>query len=229
MSLTLREYYNIEGRNDRLIPEVDGAEKHRINTVLYLLGKTEIRFSSVLDVGCGDGVLCSIYKRDWAERVTGIDISSSRISYARDHFDKIDYFEGDIYSLPFKSNSFELVSCVEVLEHIEDPRKGLEELARVSASHILVTVPYRWPVRETRCIKCGEKFFIDGHLHSFDNNWFKQVAVPGLKLVRSLRYCTNLKHKSFQILPTFIQQFFVCSRWRKSGYLGVLFEKPGSG
>ena len=49
--------------------------------------------------------------------------------------------KGDIYKLPYKSNSFDLVVCTEVLEHLENPKKALRELIRVSGKYILLSVP----------------------------------------------------------------------------------------
>src|SRR6478672_10543584 len=43
------------------------------------------------------------------------------------------YLHGDAENLPFNDKQFDLVVCVEVLEHLRDPSAGLRELARVSS------------------------------------------------------------------------------------------------
>lgn len=49
---------------------------------------------------------------------------------------------GDLYALPFPDRSFDLVVCLEVLEHLEEPKDGLRELIRVSAGWLLLSVPH---------------------------------------------------------------------------------------
>jgi SAM-dependent methyltransferase len=46
-----------------------------------------------------------------------------------------------IYELPYKDNSFDLVICTEVLEHLDDPQKALQEMVRVSKKYLLLSVP----------------------------------------------------------------------------------------
>jgi SAM-dependent methyltransferase len=52
------------------------------------------------------------------------------------------YLHGDATRLPFRDGQFDLVVCVEVLEHLHDPAAGLRELARVSSRHLLLSVPH---------------------------------------------------------------------------------------
>jgi SAM-dependent methyltransferase len=53
-----------------------------------------------------------------------------------------DFFCMEITSLGFRSGSFELVLCLEVLEHVPDPLVALAELRRVSSRSCLISVPY---------------------------------------------------------------------------------------
>ena len=54
---------------------------------------------------------------------------------------KLTLKEGTIYALPYKDNSFDLIICSEVLEHLEHPDKALEELQRVSKKYVALSVP----------------------------------------------------------------------------------------
>jgi ubiquinone/menaquinone biosynthesis C-methylase UbiE len=49
-------------------------------------------------------------------------------------------------SLPFADDEFDLVSAIEVLEHLPDPEQALSDMARCAARHLLVSVPHepRW-------------------------------------------------------------------------------------
>lgn len=58
---------------------------------------------------------------------------------------------GSVYDLPFKDNEFEIVLCMVVMEHLEDPQKAILEMKRVlkSGGKILVSVPFMFPMHDT--------------------------------------------------------------------------------
>ena len=89
---------------------------------------------TLLDVGCGGGLLAEEFARLGC-RVTGIDPSDSSLQTARQHALEqglaIDYQCGLGDRLPFASDSFDVVTCCDVLEHIEDWDATIAEIARV--------------------------------------------------------------------------------------------------
>ena len=89
----------------------------------------------VLDVGCGGGFTCE-YMAQKGARVTGVDRSAASIETARRHARDsglpITYHAGSAERLPFADGRhFDVVTCVDVLEHVEDLPKVLSEIARV--------------------------------------------------------------------------------------------------
>lgn len=89
----------------------------------------------ILDVGCGSG----FFTRHVADvmpaaGVTGLDIDAPRIAYARSHSTKknIRFKLGDMASMPFADNSFDLVFCRFVLVHRKEATASLREMARVT-------------------------------------------------------------------------------------------------
>lgn len=56
-------------------------------------------------------------------------------------FPKVKIKHASIYEIPFPNNSFDLVICTEVLEHLETPSLAIEEVKRVSRRNILISVP----------------------------------------------------------------------------------------
>ena len=97
---------------------------------------------SVLDVACGTGV----WLHELAQRganVSGIDISSRAVETCRKHLPWADIREGVAESLPFDSDSIDLVTCLGSLEHFLDQRKALEEMRRVARPNakFLILVP----------------------------------------------------------------------------------------
>jgi len=88
---------------------------------------------SVLDAGCGGGILSEALARLGC-RVTGIDLSAASLSVARSHARgqglTIHYGQARIERLPFERACFDAVFCCDVLEHLDDHVPVIMELAR---------------------------------------------------------------------------------------------------
>jgi len=93
-------------------------------------GRTPLDGKTALDVGCGAGLLCEPLARLGA-KVTGVDASPEVIAVARQHASamglSIDYRAGDVQEL---KGQFDLVTSLEVIEHIAEPAAFLKALAR---------------------------------------------------------------------------------------------------
>ena len=105
---------------------------------------------SVLDAGCGEGFVTRyLAQQNPALRLTGMDLSPDAVAYAQTQFGELATFRtGSIYKLPFSDNSFDVVLCSEVLEHLDDTDRAIHELKRVARHHVLITVPrepyFKW-------------------------------------------------------------------------------------
>lgn len=98
--------------------------------------------TSILDVGCGEGFsLCKLSEYKIGEKLEGIDYSKEAISTGKKLFPGLLLKQGNVYNLPYKDNAFDLILCTEILEHLENPKKALQEILRVSKKYILVSVP----------------------------------------------------------------------------------------
>jgi len=170
-----KAYYGKEPEVSDLSPNVDKGEIHRCLAAWSVFPRG--RVESILDAGCGDGFFCHwIRGKTGARRVAGVDISQKRLERARSRYPGIDYLRGELPALPFKEGEFEVVTCIEVLEHQEDPAAAIKELARLARRFVVVTVPNRWPLRQTLCPHCLRTFPTDGHLHSFDEERLEALA-----------------------------------------------------
>ncbi len=97
---------------------------------------------SILDVGCGEGfTLNRLREKGIGKKLEGVEYSEAAIELGKKTYPEIKISQGSIYDLPYKDNSFDLVLCTEVLEHLEEPEKALRELVRVSKKYLAISVP----------------------------------------------------------------------------------------
>ena len=108
---------------------------HLLNPVRceFIAARAALSGRRVLDVGCGGGLLCESLTRAGAE-VTGIDLAPGMIEVARLHAAEsalaIDYRETSADELRRESPAaFDVVTCMEMLEHIPDPAAMMATLA----------------------------------------------------------------------------------------------------
>jgi 2-polyprenyl-3-methyl-5-hydroxy-6-metoxy-1,4-benzoquinol methylase len=99
--------------------------------------------SSILDVGCGEGVVTERLARLTNARTVGIDLATDflRSEWQARERGALSFQEGSAYDLAFADGSFDCVCALEVLEHLERPRDALAELVRVASRALVVSVP----------------------------------------------------------------------------------------
>jgi len=93
---------------------------------------------TVLDAGCGEGFVSG---RLGDRYLVGTDISGGVLGVARQNSPGVSLACSDIYHMPFRSNSFDLVMATEVLEHLDEPEKAMIEAARLTKRYCLFSVP----------------------------------------------------------------------------------------
>jgi len=97
---------------------------------------------SILDVGAGEGfTLEAIRLQKIAKKIEGIEYTDEAIALGKKLHPQVTIKKGNIYELPYKPNSFDMVLCTEVLEHLENPEQALKELKRVSKKYLILSVP----------------------------------------------------------------------------------------
>jgi hypothetical protein len=138
-------------------------EKERVADLMAML---PAQTGTAVDVGARDGFI-STALADRGVAVTALDLEQPAIGDPR-----ITCVKGDATALDFADDSFDLVFCAEVLEHIPSAllEKACAELARVARRHLLIGVPYKQDLRLDRstCSNCGNTNPPWGHVNRFD-------------------------------------------------------------
>jgi len=100
--------------------------------------------ASILDVGCGEGVLTAQWAdRPGVERIVGIDLEDPKLQaeWATRARPNLEYRMMLAENLPFADGEFDVATAIEVLEHVPDPEHTVAEMARCADRHLLVSVP----------------------------------------------------------------------------------------
>ncbi|MEU4424569.1 methyltransferase domain-containing protein [Actinoplanes sp. NPDC024001] len=104
------------------------------NSAAYLLPHLSSGIS-LLDVGCGPGTITAdLARRLTPGRVTALERTEEALSLARDAIDlaNVDFAVGDVHSLDFPDDSFDVTHAHQVLQHVADPVAALREMRRVT-------------------------------------------------------------------------------------------------
>ena len=141
----------------------------------------------VLDMGCGEGRHAISLHAIEDNNSVAFDLSYDDVKIAKDRLLDFDTSQnksfcqfgvGDIDNLSFKDNSYDVVICSEVLEHVEDPEIALKELARVlkTGGKLAVSVPRFFP--EWLCWKISDEYSKTpgGHVRIFRHNQLKEMV-----------------------------------------------------
>ena len=132
---------------------------------------------SLLDVGCGEGVLT----QRWAQRlgpdrrVVGIDLEDPALRREWDarRADNLCFAAMRAERLDFADGEFDAAAAIEVLEHVGDPQRTLAEMARVARRHLIVSVP-REPVWRAANLARGAYVRALGNTPGHVNHWSRR-------------------------------------------------------
>lgn len=156
----------------------NASDQRRLETICSLIPE-DVR--TIVDIGSGRGFIVKAMS-DQGFDVTATDSSEAALSQ----------YEGrrvhcSCDDLPFDDCGFDMVTCTEVLEHLDDDLLGgaIREMTRVAKKYVLVSVPYREDLRASlmRCKACGAFFTTYGHIRSFSGNDMDDL-LPGFRPIR---------------------------------------------
>lgn len=155
---------------------------------------------NILDVGCHGGrFTVEIAKNIPEASIKGIDISPAAIDFAKKQYPKINFKVGQADKLPYPASCFDLVTCFEVLEHVQNPARVLEEIKRVlkRKGNFLILVP-----AENFLFKAGwfiwsrlgpGRVWHHTHIQKFQHNALESLFVKtGFKIVKRKQFLLGM-------------------------------------
>lgn len=140
--------------------------------------------SIILDLGCGTGANLAFLSH--FGRVVGLDRGAAAARYSRQRTE-LPVLQGDVVALPVRSNTVDLVTAFDLIEHIDDDRSCVAEMARVCrpGGYLLVTVPaFRW--------MWGRQDVINHHKRRYEAREFAALFSDQALEIRRLTYLNTL-------------------------------------
>ena len=137
--------------------------------------------AKILDVGCGEGrhIFGSLqafehaYCIGYDQHIPSLNICKDGLDFFQElNLGSTIFVQGSVYKLPFEDNSFDLIFCSEVLEHLDDYHLALDEIHRVlkPGGKFLPSVPSFWPEKICWILSTGYQNMPGGHVRIFKKN-----------------------------------------------------------
>jgi SAM-dependent methyltransferase len=158
-------------RNPLVRRLMDGFEK----SLRKLVARSSAK--NIHEVGCGEGYwTLRLLKEGY--RVRGSDFSTEAIDLARAsaQTQRVDLKVASIYELAPPGDAAELIICCEVLEHLEDPERGLQVLRTLASPFLIASVP-REPIWRILNLVRGSYWKELGNTPGHLQHWSKQAFV----------------------------------------------------
>ena len=142
-----------------------------------------------LEVGCGEGVIAARMQRRW-DQVVALDLPDAGLRADWRRLAGPRFLHASAHQLPFADDRFDVVVAAEVLEHLPDPVRGLEEMARVGRRHLVLSVP-REPVFRSCNLAAGRYVRDLGNTPGHLNHWSRRGFVRFVSQVAEVRAVTS--------------------------------------
>ena len=159
-------------------------EQHWKKVALELLLKhCQPTGQTLLDYGCGRGETLQLFgQAGFQVQGTDVDPECVRLS---SRFGRVTPLQPDLVIEQFGRKSFDIVTCFHVLEHVDNPRRTLNDLVSLARNYVLLAVPNLRRLHGLFVRRVERDLVNEGHLQSWDHWHFLNLAQRycGLELV----------------------------------------------
>lgn len=184
------------------------VDRIRNNFMIPIIDDIIRRYPShnILDYGCGNGLFGAYFKEKTKCSLTGADGSSYALKKASEQgYDKtVLISDFSTMNLPFENSTFDLVICKDILEHLLNPHKVIQESHRVLCTNgnLLVHVPNHFPLIDRI------KFLFNKNIDT--QNYFPEADnwnYPHIRFYTFDGLLKNLKQKGFKVIQNYSFHF----------------------
>ncbi|HVN89880.1 MAG TPA: class I SAM-dependent methyltransferase [Candidatus Binataceae bacterium] len=184
MALVERSFYERQGAEALAMGrEFDCSMESTNAAVSAMTQRYTDEFASVLDVGCGANLAYDLPLVAAGKRVVGVDFALNFLRLAPADRHGVDLAQADALRLPFRGNSFDAVICSETVEHVDDDRGAISEIARIlkPAGLLFFTVPTLWSaariieMMKTRNLTIR---LMEGHVREYSPRAVRKLLSP---------------------------------------------------
>jgi 2-polyprenyl-3-methyl-5-hydroxy-6-metoxy-1,4-benzoquinol methylase len=133
----------------------------------------------------------------------------------------------DAYQLPFRADSFDLIIMAEVVEHLQEPEKVMDEVFPLlkKDGKLLVSVPYKEKISYQICVHCHRVTPTHSHFHSFDENILTELLrTAGFKTIQTAKNCNKISNRLHFNLLTKKVPFPIWKLFDR--FFNLLLDKP---
>lgn len=150
---------------------------------------------NILDVGCGQGFQSYVLSKNKNNRVVGIDISKENIEISHKRYPRVNFLVMNAGKMNFKKNHFDEIYAIEVLEHVNNLEKVLNEITRVLkvGGKLIVSVPYY--KSEIWLIKLRPTYFKEiHHVRIFKDNELESLCKKSNLVLKKKKRTGFIQH-----------------------------------
>jgi 2-polyprenyl-3-methyl-5-hydroxy-6-metoxy-1,4-benzoquinol methylase len=140
-----------------------------------------ISFKSVLDAGCGTGILLQQILDKYPNlQLTGSEYSPQGLEFAKRRLPQGEFHVLDL-SKEVLNQKFDLITCIDVLEHIPDDRTALKNLLAMTNGYMILSVPIG-PLFKAEVDRMG-------HVHGYSRTELeKKIQQAGFEIVKVIQW-----------------------------------------
>lgn len=199
------DYYQ-KGVKKNLLQRIWHSNK--LDNVVSSVRSTNKNPQNILDVGCASGwFLSELIKKFPDAKGVGIDVYKEAIDFGKKKYKNLTLIKADAHKIPLRSNTFDIIVCCEVLEHVENPEKVIAEMRRLlkkdgtliveidTGNWLFRLVWYFWT-------NLRKGVWRDSHIHLFDTEKIRSLVRKGGFKVKESRLFNFSMAVVFVLKPT---------------------------
>ena len=189
---TIKDYYERSAK----IYDPQGRQIYlthdKFEGFIEMMNENRTGSQKILDIGCGNGWLSTLYRLP-GDEMHGIDISALNVERARSRGVRAILHNVE-NGLPYEDSFFDIIICVDVLEHLFFPEKVVKEMHRVlkAGGILIIGVPNLYCLRNRIEMWTGNARFIEypmnlEHIRHYSKKTISGIlAGTGFKILKSM-------------------------------------------